>query len=65
MMLGCTAGSLMQSTPYALQTEVASLKEAISTAEQQYHQLACQLAIVDTNIRKVTSGPTAEVLRDK
>ncbi|PNW70526.1 hypothetical protein CHLRE_17g723600v5 [Chlamydomonas reinhardtii] len=49
----------------ALEGEVSGLKAEVSENETKYHMLHCQLHITDQNIKKVTSGPAAERLRDK
>ena len=37
-----------------LDNEVAGYKEEIATAESKYHQVNCQLKLVDVNIKRVT-----------
>ncbi|EFJ53072.1 hypothetical protein VOLCADRAFT_78702 [Volvox carteri f. nagariensis] len=49
----------------ALESEVSGLKHEVSENESKYHLLHCQLHITDQNIKKVTSGPAAERLREK
>ncbi|KAG2490551.1 hypothetical protein HYH03_010945 [Edaphochlamys debaryana] len=48
-----------------LEAEVTGLKAEVSENESKYHMLHCQLHITDQNIKKVTSGPAAERLREK
>ncbi len=45
--------------------EVSGLHTEVSENETKYHLLQCQLHITDQNIKKVTSGPAAERLRDR
>ncbi|GFR42598.1 hypothetical protein Agub_g3529 [Astrephomene gubernaculifera] len=49
----------------ALESEVAGLKAEVAEDESRYHLLHCQLHTTDQNIKKVTSGPAAERLREK
>ncbi len=46
-------------------TQVGALKQETMDAEQRYHLLHCQLGVVDHTIRRITSGPPAERLRER
>jgi len=48
-----------------LDNEVAGYKEEIATAESKYHQVNCQLKLVDVNIKRVTQGADSLNLRDR
>jgi hypothetical protein len=48
-----------------LPQQVTDLKVEATSQEQRYHLLTCQLAGVDHSIRRLTSGPAAERLRDR
>ena len=44
-----------------LDNEVAGYKEEIATAESKYHQVNCQLKLVDVNIKRVTQVHTFSI----
>jgi intraflagellar transport protein 81 len=44
---------------------VTELKSEALSQEQRYHLLTCQLSSVDHTIRRLTSGPAADRLRDR
>lgn len=46
-------------------TQVTELKSEALSQEQRYHLLTCQLSSVDHTIRRLTSGPAADRLRDR
>ncbi|KAJ9520358.1 hypothetical protein QJQ45_030297 [Haematococcus lacustris] len=48
-----------------LESEVLALKTEVMEGEQRYHLLNCQLALTDSAIRRVSSGPPAERLRER
>lgn len=49
----------------SLDSEVLGVKTEIMDNETKYHLLNCQLAVTDVNIKKVTSGPNNDRLKDK
>ncbi|KAG1672417.1 hypothetical protein FOA52_013202 [Chlamydomonas sp. UWO 241] len=49
----------------SVQTEAEALKTEVLDNETKFHLLNCQLNITDHNIKRVSSGPTAERLKDK
>lgn len=49
----------------SLENEVNTLKAELMENESKFHLLQCQLNIADQNIKRVSSGPTAERLKDK
>jgi len=60
-----SAKSAHESKLSKLDNEVAGYKEELATAESKYHQVNCQLKLVDVNIRRVTQGAESLNLRDK
>mmetsp|Transcript_9266 Transcript_9266/g.19811 ORF Transcript_9266/g.19811 Transcript_9266/m.19811 type:complete len:706 (+) Transcript_9266:158-2275(+) len=59
------AMSQYESRVSSLEGEVMALKGELMENESKFHLLHCQLNITDQNIKKVSSGPTAERLKDK
>jgi intraflagellar transport protein 81 len=52
-------------TPRPRHRKSATPQHDVSENESKYHLLHCQLHTTDQNIKKVTSGPAAERLREK
>lgn len=57
--------AVVQRKTATLEEEVCGLKTEVLEKESLYHLLNCQMQLVDTDLRRAASAPTAERMRDR